>query len=307
MGGAPDSGPMQAVGGTRGARQYWGDDLDSDRQVAGLVDEFANRSLPNIPSDSVYRDSGMWTTYSGFTLRDQIREEEANSSEAIPLQFRYEAADCRLYYTLKDLYNMTQQWRDVSKAMWDDSSLCVKGSTGYSAHGNGTVTVKPPVANMTALFTPFQNMSASATFQDITTSDTDPNNNQFDGVNAATDKIVLCTNGKCPGALKAKCVTVSISCSSSGTGTSTGTGNKPATSVEACLPARSDNQACKAYDRKSQEHLVCWKDTSSEETTTKAQSKVTKLIGANKSVAVIDSNNTSIVKRCRPSSGMFNS
>ncbi|KAK7996826.1 3-deoxy-7-phosphoheptulonate synthase [Apiospora arundinis] len=132
MGGRPASGPMQAASGSRGARAYSSIALDLDFVVAGLVDEEANHTLPNIPANGVTRDPGLWS-YAYFNLRDQIREDELKRDDAVPLQFRYEAADCRLYYTLRNLYNMTQQWTDVHDAAWGDGpSRCVAGSTGYS-------------------------------------------------------------------------------------------------------------------------------------------------------------------------------
>lgn len=134
VGGRPTAGPMQAASGTRGARVYSADALDSDFEFASSVNQTANSSLPQV------RDSGMFTIYAGFNLRDQIRP---NDTE--PLQFKYEAADCRLYYTLANVYNMSQLWRDTARAIWDDPSLCVADSTGYTTSGSNTThTAKPP-------------------------------------------------------------------------------------------------------------------------------------------------------------------
>lgn len=134
VGGRPTAGPMQAASGTRGARVYSADALDSDFEFASSVNQTANSSLPQV------RDSGMFTIYAGFNLRDQIRP---NDTE--PLQFKYEAADCRLYYTLANVYNMSQLWRDTARAIWDDPSLCVADSTGYTtSSSNTTHTAKPP-------------------------------------------------------------------------------------------------------------------------------------------------------------------
>jgi hypothetical protein len=134
VGGRPTTGPMQAASGTRGARVYSADALDGDFEFASSVNQTANSSLPQD------RDSGMFTIYAGFNLRDQIRPNDAE-----PLQFKYEAADCRLYYTLANVYNMSQLWRDTARAIWDDPSLCVVDSTGYTTpSSNITNTAKPP-------------------------------------------------------------------------------------------------------------------------------------------------------------------
>lgn len=136
---------MQAASGTRGARGYWNGYLDNDLAWAGAVDDTANQTFPEIPPSGLYRDSGVWTTYAGLNLRDQIREDEIEDDAAVPLQFKYEAADCRLYYTMHNLYNMTRQWQDVAAAAWVDSSLCVEGSTGYSTTGGNKPKNKPPI------------------------------------------------------------------------------------------------------------------------------------------------------------------
>lgn len=150
-GGQPTPGPMQAASGSRGARMYSADHLDALFAHAGEISRLANASLPNIPVDHDVRDQGMWTTFAGFTLRDQLREEDAGAGEEpIPLQFRYEAADCRIYYTLRNIWNMTQLWRDAAAAAWDDPTLCVEGSTGFSTTAgqprtNGSPPNLPPV------------------------------------------------------------------------------------------------------------------------------------------------------------------
>ncbi|KAI9657704.1 MAG: hypothetical protein M1821_002880 [Bathelium mastoideum] len=134
VGGRPETGPMQAASGTRGAQVYSADDLDDDFQFASSQNDTANSTLPP-------RDLSFYVTYAGFNLRDQVRP-----NDSTPLQFKYEAADCRIYYNLANVYNMPQLWRDAAKATWEDRSLCVEGSTGYSTPSNGTTTSKTPPA-----------------------------------------------------------------------------------------------------------------------------------------------------------------
>src|SRR5688572_26212434 len=98
MGGRPGPGPMQTASGNRGASTYSADELDDDFQaVDTLVGD--DEAFARLPSRN---DTGMYTTYASFNIRDQMR---ANDEDKIPLQFRYEAADCRLYYTIKNVYN----------------------------------------------------------------------------------------------------------------------------------------------------------------------------------------------------------
>lgn len=132
IGGRPQTGPMQAASGSRGARAYSAEALDLDFKYAG-VNQTANSSLPQT------RDPGMHTIFAGFTLRDQVRP-----NDAVPLQFKYEAAECRIFHTLANVHNMSRLWRDAASATWDDASLCVEGSTGYASSGNTTAANAPP-------------------------------------------------------------------------------------------------------------------------------------------------------------------
>ncbi|KAL6711648.1 hypothetical protein ACN47E_004582 [Coniothyrium glycines] len=121
-GGAPTKGPMQAVGGTRGAAVWSADALDTQINYLSLE----GPAVPQLTATG-YRDSGVYTTVFGINLRDQMRPNETD-----PLQFKYEAADCRIFYTLDNVYNMSRLWRDAVAASFDDRTLCVEGSTGYT-------------------------------------------------------------------------------------------------------------------------------------------------------------------------------
>ena len=126
-GGAPRTGPMQATS-HRGAADYSADALDLDiNQLSSLnVSDAVLATLPPLNSNG-YRDSGVFTTILGVNLRDQVRP-----NDTTPLQFKYEAADCRIFYTLDNVYNMSRLWRDAVTASFDDTSRCVDGSTGYA-------------------------------------------------------------------------------------------------------------------------------------------------------------------------------
>ena len=123
VGGRPQHGPMQTASGNRGAAVYsaYSLSLDYDRLSSTLRDEAAFELL------RLRNDTGMFTNYATFNIRDQMR-----SDDLTPLQFRYEASDCRLYYTPKNVYNMTQLWIDAATATWNDTSLYVPDSTNYS-------------------------------------------------------------------------------------------------------------------------------------------------------------------------------
>lgn len=130
VGGIPRKGPMQTASGSRGAELYEAGALDYD--IDGALEIAAagghRRLLDN-------RDTGMVLNHAGITLRHQVR-----ANDDVPLQFKFLPADCRLYYTLANVWNMSALWRDVSHAAFIDPSMCVEGSTGSAAKpdtGNG--------------------------------------------------------------------------------------------------------------------------------------------------------------------------
>lgn len=115
-GGIPQLGPMQASGGVRGAINYL------DTQIVTDI-SLARQQAPEAPLPST--DFGIKFNGS-FNLRDQIRQ-----NETFPLQFAYEAADCRIFFTPETFNNYTALWMYAANAIWTNSSLCVPGSTGH--------------------------------------------------------------------------------------------------------------------------------------------------------------------------------
>jgi hypothetical protein len=118
---------MQTASGNRGAAVYTSNRLDYDiDDLQTLVNNAtAYNSLPS------RQDTGMFTKYASINIRDQMRPDDLT-----PLQFRYEASDCRVYYTPRNFYNMSQLWRDVAAATWNNTKLCVPDSTNYSKRTN---------------------------------------------------------------------------------------------------------------------------------------------------------------------------
>ena len=144
VGGRPQTGPMQTVGGTRGASYYPIGFMYNDFDIAGFLNDTANAILP-----SLYED--ILVSYAGVNLRDQIRKDDADKT---PLQFKFDAADCRIYFTPQNWFNYTNLWSHAANAIWKNSSLCVTGSTGFATNGT-----KAPPAPPTYNFNP-NNISA---------------------------------------------------------------------------------------------------------------------------------------------------
>ncbi|KAK4223132.1 hypothetical protein QBC38DRAFT_459657 [Podospora fimiseda] len=146
-GGRPETGPMQGVAGSRGARAYSAGILD---WLMRFVKQELNPNstlIPNIPPDFETRDSGIWVHHAAFNLRDEILKPDFDANpdgQHLPRQFQYEAAHCRIFYTIKNIYNMTQLWSDVAKAAWTNPGICVADSIGYADLPNQPASSIPP-------------------------------------------------------------------------------------------------------------------------------------------------------------------
>ncbi|KAL4889444.1 hypothetical protein BDV59DRAFT_210361 [Aspergillus ambiguus] len=119
VGGRPDYTPMQAPSGTRGAASYDIRQMDLDIHNALLIN---NATPPFLPD----RRLEFFLSSASVNLRDQIRR---NDPSKTPLQFRYEAADCRIFFTPKTWYNYTQLWNYAAEAAWHNPALCIANST----------------------------------------------------------------------------------------------------------------------------------------------------------------------------------
>ena len=131
VGGRPSYGPMQAQSGTRGARYYTSADIDTNFNYTETINTTAASHLPS------RTDNDFYIIRLSLNLRDQIRKDED-----IPLQFIYEAANCRIFYTPWTIYNYTNLWKYAVTAINSKPELCVQGSTGYTT-SNATNTHSP--------------------------------------------------------------------------------------------------------------------------------------------------------------------
>ena len=146
-GGRPEPGPMQAVGGSRGAESYDTVALDTDIEFAELV----NASVADVLPD---RTLGNYLTVS-FNLKDAVRQ-----GEDLPLQFNYEAATCRIFYTTRTVYNYLNLWNYVVDAIWRNPSLCIAGSANGTSIETSTNTTGPAINDKAVVAGPDSNIPA---------------------------------------------------------------------------------------------------------------------------------------------------
>ena len=138
VGGRPATGPMQGVAAGRGARSYSLSVLDANIGFAqGLLSSRGSPDANFLPNRTTAND--VYIVDAGINLRDQVRQDDET-----PLQFTYEAADCRIFWTPKTIFSYAALWQYAADAIWSNASLCVSGSTGFSNNGSQTAADESP-------------------------------------------------------------------------------------------------------------------------------------------------------------------
>ncbi|KAF2848937.1 hypothetical protein T440DRAFT_490806 [Plenodomus tracheiphilus IPT5] len=140
VGGLPENKPIQTVTGTKGGEviplylfpTYAGATLNVSSQLnlASVKDDDATLSgLANV----VQIFTRVGDTSSRAQSQDQIRK---GDKTATPLQFIYEASDCKVFYTPDTFADPDAAWKQAWDAFQDDSK-CVEGSTGHKSSISG--------------------------------------------------------------------------------------------------------------------------------------------------------------------------
>lgn len=131
FGGRPQYAPMQAVGGVRGFYKVAFADIQKlSRSVQDVATQF-NISVPDgltLPStaESPLRPA-VATINSGNIIR---LGDETNT----PTEFTYDAADCRLFWTVDNLLDVTTIWLKAAEYRWGNGK-CVQDSVGNITQG----------------------------------------------------------------------------------------------------------------------------------------------------------------------------
>ena len=132
VGGRPNGqSSMAAVGGTRGTRTW----------SFGAINAFANASQTiaelqgTVDDVKLLNDTGVTALIKAYeqvavrgsgyvNSRDLISK--ADQQDGVPAQFRYDPADCRIWYTAKSAFSPEALWEDVVKVAWGGEG-CVGG------------------------------------------------------------------------------------------------------------------------------------------------------------------------------------
>lgn len=132
FGGRPNESAMQAVGGVKGGQSLGINYINGYIQQANqLIQQAAGSSSPLLTSDEwkeFNETSPSTETSFAWSGSVNLRNEYDPDDDQTPLQFVYEAAECRRFYTIDNYLQRETVWRDAARSMFGDGS-CVKGST----------------------------------------------------------------------------------------------------------------------------------------------------------------------------------
>ncbi|KAJ5229090.1 hypothetical protein N7489_009798 [Penicillium chrysogenum] len=132
FGGRPRKAPMQGVGGVKGGQSLGINYINGYiEQANGLIRDSTNTGAPLLTSAEwkAFNESSPSTTASlQWSGNLNLRNEYDPEDDQTPLQFVYEAAECRLFYTLDNYLERETVWQAAAKAMFGGGQ-CVEGST----------------------------------------------------------------------------------------------------------------------------------------------------------------------------------
>ncbi|RAQ69253.1 peptidase S41 family protein [Aspergillus flavus] len=140
FGGRPRTAPMQLLGGSKGG-QYWSLVTVSHyiKKAREIAVNASGAGSPILSADELARFLELAPPpLTGFPIRIDsrggsgvnFRNEYDEKDPTTPLQFVYEAADCRLFWTAENYVFPESSWVAAADAMFGDAS-CVEESDGH--------------------------------------------------------------------------------------------------------------------------------------------------------------------------------
>jgi hypothetical protein len=126
MGGRSNKNPQQAIGGVKGVNNF---QFGYIQQMA----QYAIRFMPSLNSSILRTDYYNDIVFSRAAGSPSVNVRDGlpmNDTSGVALQFIYEEADCRLYYTPEMTTDITSVWKAAADAQWGGGGKCVSGG-GY--------------------------------------------------------------------------------------------------------------------------------------------------------------------------------
>ena len=139
MGGRSNKNAIQAVGGVKGVNNYAFSYIQQAAQNAIRWNPAVNDSIlvdyrNNMP---LFRAASGASP--GVNVRDGLAQ---NDTTGIALQFVYEEADCRLYYTPEMTVDITALWKGAADVQWGQNGKCVAGGSNDQKRSSFEATTK---------------------------------------------------------------------------------------------------------------------------------------------------------------------
>ncbi|KAH7046704.1 peptidase S41 family protein [Macrophomina phaseolina] len=144
IGGRPQYGQQQAVGGVKGFNNF----------NYGAIQQWVTEAFENAnPEEQAQWNASYQTSYSsyvpfnraainpGVNVRDGLRQGDTSGT---PLQFTYEPADCRMFYTAEMTLDVTAIWKAAAQSKWGTVSHCVTDAPSYKRGEHLTKRAKVP-------------------------------------------------------------------------------------------------------------------------------------------------------------------
>ncbi|KPM35720.1 hypothetical protein AK830_g10836 [Neonectria ditissima] len=135
FGGHPNGKPMQIMGGVRGAQSMSFDNIAGYVANAIAVAQESPEELSFISQKDIegfvaaapVPPAQFPIAFGGGNVN--LRNAYQEGDDDLPLQFQYQAGDCRLYYTIENILHPETTWKSAKEAIWGNGT-CIKGSTG---------------------------------------------------------------------------------------------------------------------------------------------------------------------------------
>ena len=128
IGGRPRAGPMQSIAGVEGAQIFFLQDIAAAASAALTLQPEANVT----GSELALLDEGYALTRAASPANPgAVNGKNAfmRADATTPLQFLYQPANCRFFYTADMLYSPLAVWKRAVDATWTDPArFCVAGS-----------------------------------------------------------------------------------------------------------------------------------------------------------------------------------
>lgn len=132
FGGRPKEAPMQGVGGVKGGESLGINYINGYVQQANKLISAAAKTSSQLLTEDEWKkfnaSSPSLDTSYAWSGNVNLRDEYDQDDDKTPLQFVYEAAECRLFYTIDNYLQQETVWQAAAKAMFGGGD-CVKGST----------------------------------------------------------------------------------------------------------------------------------------------------------------------------------